>query len=171
MADLFIEQLVKKEKSDKDILKKYISTGVEVFCLLLIFMFLGIKAGVFAIFVALICSFYFFTSKEYIEYEYAFTNGDLDIDCIYNRTKRKRVLSASVTAFEILAHIDDKERLAPYSELKTKDYSSGTKLGNTYVFVNNAAGRKYKVIIEPNEEMLKAFIRFMGRNKVFINKV
>lgn len=167
MSDCYLEQLVKKRKTKKDSIRKAIYIIVEIILLTIIFQVFGFAAGFIPAFAVAFISFYLFNSRNNIEFEYAFTNGELDIDVIYNMSKRKRVFTGEVSEFEIMAHIDDEARLAPYESCKIKDFSSGEKLGNTYVFVTKSGTDRIKVIIEPKEELLKTMTQFIGRSKVF----
>jgi hypothetical protein len=51
---------------------------------------------------------------------------------------------------------------------ETRDYSSGVPGLNTYVFITVYEGKKIKVIIEPNEKMLKAFNGTLTRRNLHL---
>ncbi|MGN1319472.1 MAG: hypothetical protein ACI4VF_10705 [Lachnospirales bacterium] len=104
------------------------------------------------------------------EYEYAYTSGNLDIDVIYNKKKRKQVFSGSVEEFEVMAHILDTQHLAMYSGLKTKDFSSGQRKDNTYIFVTVYKGKKQKFIFEPCPEIIKAIRLDLSPRRLFLRK-
>jgi hypothetical protein len=169
MSDIFKEQLVKKDHTPKDTLKKAFIFSIGSLASLLSLLIFGAGGGMLMIFVILIIIFVLINRMN-IEYEYIFTNGSLDIDCIYNKSSRKRVFSADLSEFEIMAHISDKAHLSEYDSLKTKDYSSGQILGNTYAFVINAQGRRVKIIIEPNEEILNSMYVYLTPKKCFRKK-
>ncbi len=166
MGDIFKEQLIKREKNAKDDFKKFIIAAVAVALSIFVILILGIFAGsVVVLVIALIAAYFIFNLN--IEYEYAVTNDELDIDRIYNKSRRKRVFSGNCADFEIMTHIDDKERLAKYEGLKTLDFSSGGIYGNTYVFVASLNGKNTKIIIEPNDEILNAMYITMTPKKLF----
>jgi hypothetical protein len=103
-----------------------------------------------------------------IEYEYIFTNGDLDIDVIYNKNRRKRLFSGLVKDFEIMAHVEDKAHVGDFTNLsETKDYSSGIVGKDTYAFLTTYKSKRMKIIIEPNEMMVKAFSTVLTPRKFF----
>ena len=79
------------------------------------------------------------------EFEYAYTNGSLDIDVIMNKSKRKNVFQGNATEFEVFAHIDDKEHLAMYENLPIVDFSSGRKKGKYLCFCSKLQEQKEKV--------------------------
>ena len=93
MDDLYIEQIVEKEETKKDRMKKIIIVIIACFVSVILSypkLFGGpINASPLIIIVAIIANYRF--KKLNIEYEYLFTNGVLDIDCIYNKSKRKNI--------------------------------------------------------------------------------
>ena len=167
MGDVFKEQIIKRKPSTKDGL---IRVGL-IIAVFLIMMIAFIIIPAFAPFIALAAGFgaWYLMSFLKVEYEYAFTDGELDIDAIYNRSRRKRVFSARVNDFEIMAHIDDKMRIAEFQNAQeTHDYSSGVVSENTYAFMLNYRGKRTKIIIEPNEVMLKALATVLTRRRLHV---
>ncbi|MCL1843570.1 MAG: hypothetical protein FWF79_07135 [Defluviitaleaceae bacterium] len=172
MGDVFNEQIVKRQSSVKD-------TAIKV-CLWIIALFIGFTAFLFlgsmgfgAIgFLVIFAAGYaavFFSGYLKVEYEYAFTSGELDIDAIYDRSRRKRLMSVKVSEFEIMAHIDDKAHEHSFSTAQaTLDYSSGVTGPATYVFLTTYNSKKTKVIIEPNDKMLKAISGAITRRKLHL---
>ena len=49
---------------------------------------------------------FFMKKKAYVEYEYVFTNGVIDIDAIYEQRKRKRMVSFDAKDMELLAEAE-----------------------------------------------------------------
>ncbi|MDR2940925.1 MAG: DUF6106 family protein [Clostridiales bacterium] len=169
MEDVFYEQLVKKNKDKRDFL---ITIGLYALALILMALCLFfLKAvGILLIFFIYLGA-YQLNARRKIEYEYIFTNGELDIDCIYNKSKRKRMCTVALSEVEIMAHIDDKNNMGQFSTVQeTKDYSSGLVNKNTYCLLASNNGKKTKFIIEPNEVLLKAFSRYLTPRKLFIKK-
>jgi len=167
MGDVFKEQIVKRQGTMKD-------TGIKV-CLVIIVLLIGFvvfvnipQLGVLVWF-ALGFGARFLMSYLNVEYEYVFTNGELDIDIIYDKSRRKRVFSANVKQFEIMAHIENKEHEHTFSSAhEVRDYSSGVNGPDTYMFFTVYQGKKVKVIIDPNEKMLKAFSGVLTRRNLHL---
>jgi len=170
MDDMYVEQIVEKEETKKDVLKKMAIVIGACFLSLLLSIIFGdpIHASPLIIVVAIIANYFF--KRLNIEYEYLYTNGTLDIDCIYNKSKRKNIFSAEVSEFDVMAHIDDKEKFKGYSALPVKNLSSGGVYGNTYMFITYYNKEKVKVIIEPNEQLLNAMMVYMTPKKLFLKK-
>lgn len=162
--DTFKEQLVKRQKNFKD-------TAIKV-CLVILVILFGIAALIFLQAIGILIIFalgfgaHFLMGYFNVEYEYIFTNGELDIDIIYNKSRRKRALTVDMKQVEVFAHIDDKSHEhAMNSAQETRDYSSGAHGPDTYVFLISHESKKMKVIIDPNEKMLKAFSSAISRRK------
>ena len=167
MNDVFKEQIVKRKPSSKDVFKRAgLILSVAVVAVL---AFMLIPA--FAPFVILAACFgaWYLMGFLKVEYEYALTDGELDIDIIYNRSRRKRLFSARVNDFDIMAHVEDKMRMGEFqSAMETLDYSSGEVSNDTYAFLLNYKGKRTKIIIEPNAVMLKAMATVLTRRRLHV---
>ncbi len=170
MDDLYVEQIVEKEESKKDSFKRVLIVAIAcVFTIIFSFLFGDpVHASPLIIIVAIVANWFF--KRLNIEYEYIFTNGTLDIDCIYNKAKRKSLYSFNVSDFIVMAHIDDKERFAGYSALPVRNLSSGEIYGNTYMFITYHNKQNVKFIIEPNAQLLDAMLKYMTPRKLFVKK-
>jgi len=166
-GDVYKEQIVKRQPSLITNIKKVgLITAAFAICILGIGL-----TGAFGPFILVGVGFgtWFALSYLNVEYEYTFTAGELDIDAIYNRSRRKRVFSARVSDFEIMAHVEDPRHLGAFHGAQvTKDYSSGAVTNNTYAFLINHQNKRTKIIIEPNEVMLKALASILTRKKLHV---
>ena len=100
-----------------------------------------------------------------MEYEYLFLNGDLDIDKIMNKSKRKKVFNANVSDMELLAPVDAAE-LSQYRNARTLDFSSHTGQAKMYALVLSGQGETRKVIFEPNETIVEGFYMLAPRKVI-----
>lgn len=170
MGDVFNEQLVKKKNTLKD---NMLRVAIIIGALVIIAICLAIKflvGFIFPITIAVILGAVWLIRRLNIEYEYVFTSGELDIDKILNRNKRKHFLTIDIKKVEIMAPIDSKEHERELSNYeKIVDCSSGVKNKNTYAAMIVRNGKREKLIIEPNEKMLNAFKKYIPR-KLVINK-
>jgi len=167
MGDVFKEQLVKRKPTFRDTVLKVCLGILAAIIGLSSFVFLG-HFGMLVVF-GLVFGVKYLVGFLNVEYEYIFTNGELDIDIIYDQSRRKRVFTAQAKQFEIMAHIDDKNHEGTFnSAQETRDYSGGVPGPDTYVFLTVHEGKKLKVIIEPNEKMLKAFSGSLTRRNLHL---
>lgn len=90
-----------------------------------------------------------------LEYEYVFVNGELDIDKIMGRSRRKRCLTIDMENIDIIAaegsYLLDSHKNGKYKQL---DFSSNIKENKKYVIYGNYKNESTRIIFEPNEKML-----------------
>ena len=116
MSDYYTEQLIKKQTTMKDVFLKALLVSLSIVSVLIVFLFpLGIIIPV-----AVIAATVILIRRLDVEYEYLYVNGDLDIDKIMHKAKRKRVFSMNVNDLEVLAPIDAIE-LRQYQRAKALD--------------------------------------------------
>jgi hypothetical protein len=160
--DSIHEQLVKTEKS-----KKYIAINAAVYvCGVLGLLMVGgamfFVPGILLLVIAV--GLFFLKKKFYVEYEYYLTNGEIDIDAIYEMKTRKRIISFSVR---------DLELLAPEQSYYVKDFPNKPKgvlnlypedsKEKVYVAMLTGGARKTMIRFVPNEEMLELCYKYNPR--------
>lgn len=164
MGDAFNEQLVRRRPTALDGVKKagFVAAAFAVFLLA------GVFVPGFAIFIgagALFGALYAMGFLN-VEYEYALTNGELDVDIIYNKARRRRLFSVAVKEFELMAHVEDKAHSGAFGGARAALFChSGATGPDTYAFLATIAGQRTKVVIEPNEKLLKALRQAMPRGR------
>ncbi len=167
--DTFLEKLVTKRRTFSDNLMTF---GLLMAGLILILISLSIpllnQLGVSLLLaVGLAYLTYRFISARNIEYEYIVTNGDLDIDKIISKRKRKRIFSASCKEFEILAKVSSNSFSQSVQSIKNRiDATSSINSPDAYFATLSYKGEKTLVIFEPDERMLNNFKVFIPR-KIF----
>lgn len=163
MSEMYVECLVAKKPS----------TILAFFKVLLImmtavFVFLGLMF-IPALLVAIITGVgaYFAYMNADVEYEYLYLDKEISVDKVMAKSKRKKAGCFSVDQMEIMAPLNS-HRLDSYRNREVKkshDFSSGvaSQPEKRYMLFFNG---DTKVIIEPNEEMIKA-IQTVAPRKVF----
>ncbi len=169
--DIFNEQLVTRKKSPAESFYKY---GIIAIAALLIFLlvfffapfFIGKAIAVF-IFIPLAAALgvFYLAKKMYgaldIEFEYALTNGQFDVDKIINRTDRTRLITFDCAEIEIFDKYDSK---ISTDSFKTRIFAANADSENLYYFsVKTKTTGKAIVVIEPNEKMLNGIKRSIPR--------
>ena len=123
-----------------------------------------ISIAAFPLFLGLVALAVVLLKRTSLEYEYLYYAGDIDIDKIIGRQKRKRVLSTNIKDLEVLAPTGSVE-LQRYQDLKVLDCSTNT--GNpTYEMVVMIKGQKTRVKFEPKEQIVDG-MRMYDPRKVF----
>lgn len=164
MSDFYTEQLVKRKTPAKDIALKGILILVTVFAFMLVFF---IPIAIIAP-VIMICLDVFLFRNMDLEYEYLFVNGNLDIDKIMAKSKRKRAFEMTVNDLEVLAPSGAPE-LRQYQSLKAQNYGSCTAEAETYEMIVTQNGSKKRIIFEPNSVIVDGF-RMLAPRKVFVQR-
>ena len=173
MGDIYKEQLVKKTPGIKAMSMKIGVVALFAVVSTTAVMLLAGILGTYVFFIVLALGFLVFYVFSYlqVEHEYIFTNGDLDIDLIYNKSRRKTVFSGDVKNIVIMTHIDEKGYESEFKRAQaTKDCTSGTRNENTYKFLANYNGKMILFYFEPNETMLAVMTPYLGQKR-FVKKI
>jgi hypothetical protein len=104
-----------------------------------------------------------------LEYEYILTNGELDIDKIMGKRKRKRMLtSVNCRSFDVLAPMIPKyEHEYGKVQLKRVDISSSQDAtGRWFAVYVGDKGVRTLLVFEPNVKMLETLKKFVPRSKI-----
>lgn len=155
--DVFKEQLIKRQGNKTDILKKI---GLVLLGILLIIVSYPITSKfklTILVVAGVIWAEYILINRFNVEYEYIFTNGDLDIDKIMNRSKRKRILTIDVRQFVVMAQFTNPEYKSLIGNIDTTlDYGSGVLSETTYGAVYEKEGKRVLLLFEPNQVLFEA---------------
>lgn len=103
-----------------------------------------------------------------VEYEYLYINGELDVDKIFSKNRRKKAASYTMDQVEIIAPVGS-DHLAEYNRrpgIRTVDFSSRQADASVYVMIVSQERQMERVLLEPDEKMLKDLKMKMPR-KVF----
>jgi len=170
MSDLYLEELVKRRKTGKDMALRAILMALTAVLVVLAIVTFNILISVPAIAVCIADIFIF--PRFNVEWEYQYVNGELDVDRILNKAKRKRIASYDIANAELVAPAVS-HRLDYYnnnSKLQVKDFTSCNpereKL--VYAMIVSSEGETTKVLFEPSEQMLKD-MRAKAPRKVFFD--
>ena len=109
-----------------------------------------------------IISYLFIFPRFNVEYEYTLLNHDLDIDVIYNRTKRKSVISFDLKKAEIIAPAAS-HRLDSYHNTKTLDYSAQDPKNTAYAVIISMNQNLNRILIQPDDTMIEHMQSFLPR--------
>jgi Ca2+/Na+ antiporter len=165
MNDAIYEHIVPKKASPKDLIKRLLVILLLAF---IFFIFLGI-VGPFAVVLVLILGFLahaFIFTRLNVEYEYTLLNHDMDVDAIYSKQKRKRLLSFDFQKAEIIAP-KNSPRLNAINIEKTYDFSSNDPENRAFAIIIPIQQKRTCVIIEPDQGMINHMRPWMGSKFYF----
>mgnify|MGYP001858864765 FL=1 len=167
MTDMYSELLVKKEQTVKD-------QAIKI--LLIFFIVFTAIAGLlltplaWVLTIALGVAAYFVMPLLDLEYEYVFVNGELDIDRIASKSKRKRMKSFDLAKMEIMAPVNSHrmDYQNHNTNMKVLDFSSGNSQHKIFAMIIPDEKDVYRVLLEPDKELLDNIARSCPR-KVFLD--
>lgn len=162
MNDFYTEQLVKRKATGKTVLAK---AGLCIVTLASVVLVMRVPFTIIVPIALIALDVFLFRSMD-VEYEYLYVNGELDIDKIMAKSRRKRIFSTGIEELELLAPTGSSE-LRLIKADKTHDYSTHVEGHKTYEMIVVQKGQKVKVIFEPNETILKGF-KTLDSRKVII---
>lgn len=166
MNDLYSELLVKKEQTLKD-------KAIKILMIALIVI--AVAAGLvmplaWIVVLGLGIAAYFVFPNLDLEYEYVFVNGELDIDRIASKAKRKRMHTFDLAKMDIMAPV--KSHRLDYqnhnTNLKVLDFSSGNPEHKIFAMIISGEKEVYKVLLEPDQELISNIEKSCPR-KVFVD--
>lgn len=163
MNDALYEQLVTRKSRPIDLVIRIVSIAFLALVLCGGMLFLGFLAVPITVLLGVLV-YYFVFPKLDVEYEYTLLNHDLEIDAIYSKSKRKKLMTLDIQQAEIIAPKNSHHLNSIHPE-KTKDFSSGTGNG-TYAIVIPSEQTITCVLIDPDEKMLDHMQQWMG-SKMF----
>ena len=163
MNDLYKEIMVQPKTPVMNKIAKVVIIVLTVVCLLggmmtLFFPMVIVGAGGIAACI-------FLLPKLEVEYEYLYVNGDLDIDAIYSKQKRKRIAEFPIEELEVIAP-ENSHALDSYKnkkEIKLKDFTSGDPHKNAYIMVVNKEKGQEMAKVELDESILNDMRRYAPR--------
>lgn len=164
MNDIFLEYLVKK-KSTEDNIKRFlliiacilVLLASTYLCLLVFIQLLWLLPAIWG---ATIYGTVIFRRRFYVEYEYIFTNGQLDVDVIYGRIKRKSLASIACKNIEYMAPYNG-ENMSDRTVIDT--IYDENRRGKYYIDYSQS-GQRFRLLIQPPEKILENIKRYNPRN-------
>jgi len=159
----FCEQIVIKKSDSSDMWKKFVVIIGTILVSLITFFFGAPIIGLpFAFMLSFGVAFlgYFILSNMYYEFEYIVTNGELDVDKIIARKRRKRLVSVNAKNFTAFGQLTEdlnseqiKTTLVAHDGVKNIFYAEfkDSTLGNT------------RLLFSPNEKVLSNLKPYIPR--------
>lgn len=156
--DNFSEQLVKRQPTSSDTFKKFwiAAGGVFLTAVMIILSFLLI--GTFWMMIGLIAAAvlgygtFYLLQGTYVEYEYTFTNGELDIDKIIAKKKRRSLITADVRKFTAFGKYND--NLPETSDMTVVISSDNIAVHEYYADFDHEEYGNVRLVFSPDEAML-----------------
>lgn len=162
MSDLYTELLIKRETPSGE---KAMKAAMIVVTVLAGVAGILVHPLILILFLGMCVLDYFKFPAFDLEFEYLYVNGELDIDKIMSKQKRKRAESVSMEHVELVAPSQSHE-LDYYRQngsIKVKDYSSGRQDARVYAMITSKEEKQEMILFEPDEVILNDMKRIAPR--------
>lgn len=157
--DSFKELLVTRKPNNTVFLKRTVIFIAALLIAVVLFIILNVMSLV--LIALLFWGAYLLIKNFDVEYEYICTNGDLDIDKITAKSRRKRLISIDLKNVLYFGLLNDKNLNKDYSII---DATSGESENESYFI--QCKDTKYgmcNVLITPDEDMLEVIKTYLPR--------
>ena len=164
--DNFAEQLVKKNVTQSDKTRR---TALLIVGILLTVTITGLAIlqmgnfliSIFGFLLAVGCGYgtYAVYRNSFVEYEYTFTNGELDVDKIINQTKRTEMVIVEVRDFTDFGRYD--ENMKETEEMTVISASDGVLKHEYYADFDHAEYGSTRLIFAPDERIMENIKKFL----------
>ena len=164
--DIFLEHIVKKKKDTIDRVFTMVIIAIVIAVTLLLFSLnLGsVSEYRFVLMAGVWYGAYMLIRRRRLEYEYSFTNGELDVDVIRARRKRYHAVSVKAKEFTVCANIfdeDHKEQYLNVTGLKRQyEMVSTTRSRDIYFADFRKNGERTRLLFEPTKKMLEGMKKY-----------
>ena len=164
--DNFTEQLVKKQETSADRTRRImlVITGIFLTLLLVLMSFIQLNHPILAFLGMVLAAVsgygtYFMVQGTYVEYEYTFTNGELEIAKIIAKKKRRELLCTEVRSFTAFGKYDDgMEESEDMTVVLTSDNIASQEY---YADFQHEEYGNTRLVFVPNEKMLEYIERYL----------
>lgn len=168
--DTFYEQLVKKQLTPSDMMKR---GGLVAAVMLVIFLAFFVLPNIHIIFASLsiflvagaIYGAWYLWGSTNLEYEYILTNGEIDVDKIISQRKRKRLVTVNVRNFLEMGKYAEHEE-----ELKRQNFASKVEAARDplaedcwYAVLDHPKYGHMLLLFSPNEHIMEGCKDYLKR--------
>lgn len=161
MNEFYVEHLIKRNRTWKDYVIKIGMLALTIASVSLVKRHLVFLIVPFILLV--ITGLVFFNLN--VEYEYFYMNGNLEIDRIASKKRRRRIFEMKIYDLDVIAP-EGAPETQPYRSVKKIDYSSRSAGVQRYEMIVTQGKTKRKLILEPNELMLEGMKKIEPRKVV-----
>lgn len=170
MMDHFMEEVVVKRNRTLNEILYMLANVLMVVCALLTFMFLGSLVSMFSVPLLLFVlingaiAFLLFLYRDRLrtEYEYTFTNGDLDFAKVFNNQKRKTLGTMRVKNVDAFGPVDSEgfRKLINTPDLKRRNWFLNRE-ASLYYFYYQKENAKNIIVFEPSAELVDMIKKYL----------
>ena len=160
--DTFVEELVVRRMTPLNMLIRVL---LVLFGLLFVLFGFLLIPYVFPLCLAIVCVLIWFLFRaQYVEFEYAFTNGDLDIDRIAGKRHRKQIVSIPESQIRVMApyQAEYESEVSGYQVSRKYDVSSSPRAAERWFLIYEPYEDDYGFLVfQPSEKMRTAMKKYL----------
>lgn len=172
--DRFLEEAVTKRDRRLDEVMYWLATALMVFSglmALMNFMMLSASQNLLMVFglivvqVVMAVILFFARDKLRTEYEYTFTNGQLEFAMVFNNKKRKNLGQLNVEKVDAFGRLQSGSfhRHTSSPDVKHLRWFLNRVPEKLYYFAFSKNGKKSVIVFEPSEEMVDMIKHYLPR--------
>lgn len=166
--DVFVEQIVKKRNTGKDMaIIALIIVGGLLLAFIFAFILPVLIPQLFTIFLLLmvgtVFGAYWLITNLNVEFEYAVTNGDLTIDKIIHRRKRKRIITLDAKDIERLGKYKVSEHAQKHYDRRIVTARDENEEDCWYIAMRHRKFGNILLTFSPDERVLNSLKPFIKR--------
>jgi len=173
MMDHFLEEVVvKRNRLMSSVALVFANIFMIVFALVGV-MYLQLCFMQFNVVIILITLFFLgsavllflYRDRLKTEFEYTFTNGDLDFAKVFNNQKRKSLGTMRVKNVESFGPVDSEHfrKLINMPNIKRRNWFLNREANLYYFYYQKENSEKHMIIFEPSEEMVEYIRKYLPR--------
>ena len=123
------------------------------------------------VFIGMAALLFLFRDRLKTEYEYTFTNGDLDFAQVYNNQKRKSLGTMRVKNVESFGPVDSEgfRKLINMPGIKRRNWFLNREANLYFFYYQRENSEKHMIVFEPSEEMVDLIRKYLPRG-VYLTK-
>ena len=159
--DIFVEQIIKRKFGLADYAVVVASLLGSVVLVLLAVLFVPYLSA-FVLIGVCVGAYYAITSRS-VEYEYSITNGDITVDKIIFRRKRKRILSVDAHEVDAMGKYNPEQHRGKTYAGRYICSVNGSGEGSWYFSAHHPKKGYVLIVFDPEEKVLNAIRPFLPR--------
>ena len=177
--DHFLEEVVVKRNRALQSIGLVLANIIMIISAILGVMYLQLIFMQFNLVVLLITLFFLgialllflYRDRLKTEYEYTFTNGELDFAKVFNNQKRKSLGTMRVKNVESFGPVDSEgfRKLINMPGIKRKNWFLNREANLYFFYYQKENSEKHMIIFEPSEEMVEYIRKYLPRG-VYLTK-
>ncbi len=162
--DVYFEHITEIRKTPKDILFLIVLWLLILAFCVVAFLFIGVLNPLFIILcVAAVYGGIFLTKKLNVEFEYIFTNGEIDIDMITAKSDRKRMATFNAKDIVRVEKYNKENPLSRREKIEKANVYCNKDDDELYTLLIKRRNEEFCVTLQLNETFREKMLPFMDK--------